>query len=83
MWNGWGPIDRWAPKNEVLDTWCMRLGRDPHSVERSALMPETETAEDVDMYFDAGADHVIYEARHPVDLRRIESIISRVHNAVG
>jgi alkanesulfonate monooxygenase SsuD/methylene tetrahydromethanopterin reductase-like flavin-dependent oxidoreductase (luciferase family) len=47
MWNGWGPVERWAPKNAVLDAWRSRLGRDRASIERTVLMPESETVDHI------------------------------------
>jgi probable F420-dependent oxidoreductase len=79
IWNGWGPITRWAPKNKALDAWCARLGRPPQEVERSVLMAEGETADAVGGYIDEGAQHIICEARYPIDLTQVEETVRRVH----
>jgi probable F420-dependent oxidoreductase len=83
LWNGWGPVGRWSERNAVLNQWCARLGRDPDSIERTVLMPESETSADVEAYLRAGSEHIIWEARHPVDFAKLAEIIDRVHESVA
>jgi probable F420-dependent oxidoreductase len=67
LWNGFGPPERFAHKNRVLDGWCERLGRDPATIERTVLI----SADDVDRlddYLEAGAQHVMVQTGHPFDL---------------
>jgi len=35
IWHGFGDADTLAHKNEVLNSWCAELGRDPGEIERS------------------------------------------------
>jgi probable F420-dependent oxidoreductase len=35
IWHGFGSPETLAHKNEVLDTWCAEIGRDPAEIERS------------------------------------------------
>ncbi|MBA3528567.1 MAG: hypothetical protein H0T91_04520 [Propionibacteriaceae bacterium] len=35
IWHGFGDPETLAHKNEVLDDWCRRLGRDASEIERS------------------------------------------------
>jgi F420-dependent oxidoreductase-like protein len=37
-WNVWGDVDRLRQKMRVLDGHCESLGRDPHSIQRSAAV---------------------------------------------
>jgi probable F420-dependent oxidoreductase len=35
IWHGFGTPEELAHKNEVLDSWCVEVGRDPAEIERS------------------------------------------------
>ena len=35
IWHGFGELDELAHKNEVLNSWCAEVGRDPAEIERS------------------------------------------------
>jgi probable F420-dependent oxidoreductase len=35
IWHGFGDLDQLRHKNEVLDSWCAEVGRDPGEIERS------------------------------------------------
>jgi probable F420-dependent oxidoreductase len=61
IWNGFGTPETFRRKNAVLDDWCRAAGRDPSSIERSALLTASELA-DPDAYADAGVSHLIYSA---------------------
>ena len=54
IWHGFGRPDVIRHKNDVLDRWCVREGRDPAEIERSCganpLKPESG-----DAYLEAGA----------------------------
>ena len=39
IWHGFGKPDEMRHKNEVLDAWCARVGRDPAEIERSCGVP--------------------------------------------
>jgi probable F420-dependent oxidoreductase len=64
IWNGFGSPETFRRKNEVLDGWCRAAGRDPASIERSALLSASDL-DDPDAYVDAGVTHVIYSAGGP------------------
>ncbi len=66
-WNGFGPPETFRHKNSVLDRWCAEVGRDPRDIERTVLI-ETEDAQRLDEYVDAGAEHIIVGLAHPFDL---------------
>jgi probable F420-dependent oxidoreductase len=74
-WNAFGPPDRWAEKNNVLDDWCKRVGRPPHEVERTVAIAGTETS-DCDAYLEAGADHMIVMLGHPFELSPVERLLA-------
>jgi probable F420-dependent oxidoreductase len=67
MWNGFGPPEKYARKNTVLDGWCERIGRDPAEIERTALISASEV-DDLDAYLGAGAQHLMVQSGAPFDL---------------
>ena len=74
LWNGFGPPDRWARKNRVLDDWCRALGRDPRAIERTAALGRWEL-DQLDAYAEAGAEHLIYPLGTPFDPRPVERLL--------
>jgi alkanesulfonate monooxygenase SsuD/methylene tetrahydromethanopterin reductase-like flavin-dependent oxidoreductase (luciferase family) len=73
MWNGGGPPEVLKHKNEVLDQWCAELGRDPATIERTALV---DASSDVDALLDAGITHFIFMSGPPYDLEAVERLLS-------
>jgi len=57
-WNSFGPPERWAELNAVLDDWCAKVGRDPAEIERTVAVDPGEAHRVLD-YAAVGADHVI------------------------
>ena len=75
-WNSFGPPERFAHKNAVLDRWCADLGRDPAQIERTvAISPKA--GDDVDAFLAAGATHLIVMLGHPYDLTSVETLLAR------
>jgi probable F420-dependent oxidoreductase len=77
MWNTFGPPSSFAHKNQVLDDWCRRLGRDPAHVERTVLVEDsTEVVPSaVAAYLRSGAEHVIFGVGAPYDLSPVEALL--------
>lgn len=40
IWHGFGTLDELAHKNEVLNSWCADVGRDPAEIERSTAVQQ-------------------------------------------
>ena len=77
LWNGFGPPEMWAHKNQVLDKWCAELGRSPAEIERTiSLSQPADVDEHLDAYAAAGATHFILMTGVPVDYARIEKLVS-------
>jgi alkanesulfonate monooxygenase SsuD/methylene tetrahydromethanopterin reductase-like flavin-dependent oxidoreductase (luciferase family) len=74
-WNTFGPVETFAHKNQVLDEWCDRVGRDPKAVERTVAISPLEIG-DADKYVDAGASHLIVMLGHPYDLSSVEALLA-------
>jgi probable F420-dependent oxidoreductase len=75
LWNGFGPPDRWRAKDQVLDDWCRRVGRDPAEIERSVAIGPGDAYE-VDRFLAAGATHFIYGLGAPFDIAPIERLLA-------
>jgi probable F420-dependent oxidoreductase len=76
LWNGFGPPDRWAHKNQVLDNWCAEVGRDPAEIERTVhLEDKVETAE-LQAFAAAGATHFILGLGDPWDYDKVEKLLT-------
>jgi probable F420-dependent oxidoreductase len=67
LWNGFGPAESFAQKNQVLDEWCERLGRDPAEIERTVLI-DADEVDNLDAYLQAGAQHLMVGCGAPFDL---------------
>ncbi len=77
IWNGMSDPETLGRLNRVLDDWCVRLGREPSSIERSALLIKPEQVEQADRYLAAGITHLIYSVRGPdYDLTPVERLLA-------
>jgi len=75
IWNGQGEPDVLARKNQILDDWCAKVGRDPKEIERSAQINRKQM-EKLDEYLDAGITHIITDASGPdYDLSSLHTLI--------
>jgi len=74
-WNAFGPAEEWGRVNQVLDEWCLRVGREPSEVERTiAYMAPPDEAE-VEAAVAAGADHIILGMGPPYDLDPVQALL--------
>jgi F420-dependent oxidoreductase-like protein len=65
MWNGTATPEELAPKVTRLNEHCRSVGRDPGSIEKSALVSslsanQDETRRQIDAYLAIGVTHVIF-----------------------
>jgi probable F420-dependent oxidoreductase len=74
MWNGFGPPERWAHKNAILDEWCAEVGRDPRAVERTVHI-EPGDLDQLQAFLDAGAEHLILGLGYPFDLDAVQRLL--------
>lgn len=75
MWNGFGPPTEYAHRNEVLDTWCSKVGRDPRAIERTVSFGGEFDDETIEGYLRAGAQHLIYGLGRPFDLDPLRRLL--------
>lgn len=74
MWNSFGPPEHFRDKNEVLDGWCERVGRDPRAIERTVMVQPQEAAQ-ADAFVEAGAQHVILSLGPPYALDGVKRLL--------
>ena len=74
LWNGFGPVDNFKHKNDVLNEWCAKLGRDPQEIDRTVMI-RNEEIDDVDAYLEAGATHIILGGDAPFDLDPLKRLL--------
>jgi probable F420-dependent oxidoreductase len=75
MHNTFGPPDNYARKNQVIDEWCAKLGRDPKAIERTVAFLDPAEIDRVDEYLEAGADHIILGRSAPFDLAPVQRLL--------
>jgi alkanesulfonate monooxygenase SsuD/methylene tetrahydromethanopterin reductase-like flavin-dependent oxidoreductase (luciferase family) len=75
IWNGFGPVEKFARKNQILDQWCEKAGRNPASIERSVLINQPGDTDRVAEFAAAGAEHIIVPARAPFGLADVDAIV--------
>jgi probable F420-dependent oxidoreductase len=69
--NTFGPPENFKRKNDILNEWCTKVGRNPKDIERTVAV-KPEELEKVDDYAAAGADHMIVMLSQPFDLSAVE-----------
>ncbi|HEX4790724.1 MAG TPA: LLM class F420-dependent oxidoreductase [Actinospica sp.] len=74
LWNTFGPVDNFKHKNDVLNDWCAKLGRDPKEIDRTVMIGDDEI-ENVDAYLAAGATHIILGGDAPFDLAPLRRLL--------
>lgn len=74
MWNSFGPPEKFKHKNEVLNTWCQELGRDPSEIERTVLINPDEL-NSLDAFVDAGATHFILGMGAPWNFDDVQRLV--------
>lgn len=72
LWNCYGTPEDLRRKNDVLDEWCRKIGRDPDEIERTMIFDKTLVEDDfegkVEAYMEAGMTHFIFSVGIPFDL---------------
>ena len=74
-WNGFGPPEAWARRNQLLDDWCAKVGRDARQIERTAYVGAWDL-DRLDEYLAAGATHLIYGLGAPFRISPIERLLT-------
>ena len=73
--NTFGPPENFKRKNDILNEWCAKVGRNPKDIERTVAV-KPEELEKVSEYAAAGADHMIVMLSQPFDLSAVEKYLA-------
>jgi probable F420-dependent oxidoreductase len=74
MWHGFGGPAAFKHKNEVLDSWCHEVGRDPAAIERVGATNPKEF-DQLDDMVRAGARHIIIGWDAPWDVAMVRRLV--------
>jgi probable F420-dependent oxidoreductase len=74
MWNTFGPPENFTHKNNVLDEWCTKVGRDPASIERTVAIWPNEL-DKVEEYASLGAQHLILSLGPPYPMDGLQQML--------
>jgi len=76
LWNGFGPPETWQHKNNVLNDWCEKVGRDPAEIERTVHLEDKVDSASLDAFAEAGATHFIVGLTDPWNYQLIEKLLT-------
>ncbi len=74
LWNTFPPAATWKRKNEILDEWCAKVGRDPKAIERTCSV-NAGSYEEVEALLAAGAQQLIIRGAQPFDMKPVEKLL--------
>jgi probable F420-dependent oxidoreductase len=74
IWNTFPPLDTWKHKNQVLNDWCDRTGRDQAAIERTCSVDPANFG-DVDGFLEAGAEQLILRGRQGFPMQPLEDLL--------
>jgi len=80
MSNTPGSPDVVRHKNQVIDDWCTRLGRNPAEIERTTNVP-VSAVDGIEAYVEAGAQRLQIQLDHPFGLAPVEKALKRRDSA--
>lgn len=75
MLNTFGPVDNFRRKNDILNEWCAKVGRDPRAIERTVAI-EAKDLVNADSFAAAGADHLIVMLGAPFNLDPVAAYLA-------
>jgi probable F420-dependent oxidoreductase len=75
LWNSLAFGSEFEHKNQVLDQWCQKVGRDPADIERTVTLGHTMNRRTCGEFITLGAQHLILDLGEPWDLRQVEKLV--------
>jgi probable F420-dependent oxidoreductase len=74
MFNTFRPADHYRHKNNVLNEWCEKVGRDPKEIERTCSINSGDVGHEED-FVAAGAEHLILSMGAPFDMEPLQRLV--------
>jgi probable F420-dependent oxidoreductase len=71
-----GQPDALRHKNQVIDDWCAKVGRDPAAIERTTNIPATAVAQ-IPEFVGAGAQRLQIQLDHPFDMAPVAQALKQ------
>ncbi len=75
LWNSLASVTEFKHKNDGLNRWCQKVGRDPQSIERTVTIGHHMSRKTCDDYVSLGARHIILDLGVPWDLKPVEELV--------
>ncbi len=72
IWNFFDRDGQYKHKNQVLNEWCEKVGRNPAEIERSMTVFNSK---DLDKCVEAGATHIIMGSGEPWNMDAVEELV--------
>jgi alkanesulfonate monooxygenase SsuD/methylene tetrahydromethanopterin reductase-like flavin-dependent oxidoreductase (luciferase family) len=76
MSNTSGSPDVVRQKNQIIDAWCSKVGRDPAQIERTSNIPAS-AVDGIDDFVQAGAQRFQIQLDHPFDMKPVEQALKQ------
>ncbi|MGD9764913.1 MAG: LLM class F420-dependent oxidoreductase [Candidatus Binatia bacterium] len=77
IWHAFGDPEEWRRRNELLNRWCAKVGRDPAAIERSVSVGTEKPLEQAEGFRKVGATHVVLGVDGPAyDLGPLRELIA-------
>ena len=76
IWHGFGDAETWGRKNQILDDWCAKVGRDPKAVMRTSGGEGFDEAQ-LEALVEAGAEMITLGGEDPFDQKPLERLIAQ------
>src|SRR5437868_2948515 len=64
---------RWV--EDALDSWCAKVGRNPHEIERSIFLPGSVSISQLEAYVQVGATHILVEVDPPWNFDFVRTVL--------
>ena len=74
MWNTFPPASKWKQKNEVLNQWCEKVGRNPRAIERTASL-RPDGYDQIEPLLAAGCEQIILGGLAPFEMGPLEELL--------
>jgi probable F420-dependent oxidoreductase len=76
MWNIIADPAAVRRKNDLLNQYCQKLGRDPAEVERTVVLLDKDPMQRLSEYVDAGMTHLIVGTSEPWNFAAVEKLLA-------